>query len=189
MKTIQVRWTRHAGYCWRSKDEFISDIHLWTHHMDEQRQDDQLEVYIQQLCANTGCSLEDLSGAMDDKDGWQERVREIHAGSATWWWYQTFLSNKIVCTVVWFQVFLSNTNYHMVLNNDFFLISHIGMMVTVLANGPGDLGSIPGRIIPKTQIMVLDATLLNTQHYKVKTKGKIEQSRGKSSAFFYTLVW
>ena len=42
-------------------------------------------------------------------------------------------------------------------------------MVRVFANGPGDLGSIPGRVIPKTQKkkMVLDTTLLNTQHYMV----------------------
>ena len=46
-----------------------------------------------------------------------------------------------------------------------------------LANGPGDLGSIPGRVIPKTQKMVLDASLLNTQHYKVRIKGKVEPSR------------
>ena len=38
----------------------------------------------------------------------------------------------------------------------------VGIMVTVFANGPGDLGSIPGRVITKTQKMVLDATLLNT---------------------------
>ena len=43
-------------------------------------------------------------------------------------------------------------------------------------NGPGDLGSIPGRVIPKTQKMVLDPSLLNTQHYKVWIKGKVEQS-------------
>ena len=42
----------------------------------------------------------------------------------------------------------------------------------VLANGPGDRVSIPGRIIPKTQKMVLDAALLNTQHYKVRIKGR-----------------
>ena len=54
----------------------------------------------------------------------------------------------------------------------------------VFANGPGDLGSIPGRVIPKTQKMVLDASLLNTQHYK----GKVEQSRERSRALPYTLV-
>ena len=53
----------------------------------------------------------------------------------------------------------------------------IGLGVRVFANGPGDLGSIPGRVIPKTQKMVLDASLLNTQYYKVRIKGKVEQSR------------
>ena len=52
-----------------------------------------------------------------------------------------------------------------------------GLGVRVFANGPGDLGSIPGRVIPKTQKMVLDASLHNTQHYKVRIKGKVEQSR------------
>ena len=51
------------------------------------------------------------------------------------------------------------------------------LMVGVFANGPGDQGSIPGRVIPKTQKMVLDAALLNTQHYKVRIKDKIVQSR------------
>ena len=51
------------------------------------------------------------------------------------------------------------------------------LAVRVFANGPGDLGSIPGRVIPKTQKMVLNASLLNTQHYKVRIKGKVEQSR------------
>ena len=55
-------------------------------------------------------------------------------------------------------------------------------MSRVFANGPGDQGSIPGRVIPKTQKIELDAALLNTQHYKVRIKGKIEQSRGWSCA-------
>ena len=53
----------------------------------------------------------------------------------------------------------------------YLFIVHI-LAVRVFANGPGDLGSIPGRVIPKTQKMVLDASLLNTQHYKVRIKGK-----------------
>ena len=56
-------------------------------------------------------------------------------------------------------------------------VPDIGLAVRVFANGPGDLGSIPGRVIPKTQKMVLDASLLNTQHYKVPIKGKVGQSR------------
>ena len=58
----------------------------------------------------------------------------------------------------------------------------IGPAVRVFADGPGDLGSIPGRVIPKTLKMELDTTLLNTQHYKVRFKGKVEQSREWSSA-------
>ena len=47
----------------------------------------------------------------------------------------------------------------------------------VFANSPGDRSSIPGQVIPKTLKMVLDTSLLNTQQYKVRIKGKVEQSR------------
>ena len=43
----------------------------------------------------------------------------------------------------------------------------ISIVVRVFANGPGDLGSIPGWVLPKTQKMVPYASLLNTQDYKV----------------------
>ena len=52
----------------------------------------------------------------------------------------------------------------------------------------GDQGSIPGWVIPKTQKMVLDASLLNTQHYKVRIKGKAKQSREGVAPSPYTLV-
>ena len=61
-------------------------------------------------------------------------------------------------------------------------------MFRVFANGPRDLRSIPGRIIPKTQKMVFGATFLNTQHSKVRIKGKMEQSSEKSSTLTFTLV-
>ena len=64
----------------------------------------------------------------------------------------------------------------------------IGLAVRVFVKGPGDLTSIPGRVIPKTLKMVLDVSLLNTQHYKVRIKGKVEQTRERSSALPYTLV-
>ena len=62
-------------------------------------------------------------------------------------------------------------------------------MSKVFANGLGDWGSIPSRVIPKTQKMVFDTALLNTQHYKVRIKGKVEQSKEWSSALPYTLMW
>ena len=56
-------------------------------------------------------------------------------------------------------------------------------MSGMIANGPGNVGSIPGWVLPKTQKMVLDATLLSTQHYMVRIKGKVEQSKEWSSTF------
>ena len=61
-------------------------------------------------------------------------------------------------------------------------------MSKVFANGPEDRGSIQGRVIPKTQKMVLDAALLKTQIYKVRIKGEVEQSREWSSALLY-IYW
>ena len=58
----------------------------------------------------------------------------------------------------------------------------------VFANGPGDVVSILGRLIPKTLKMVLDTSLLNTQKYKVRIKDKVEQSRERSSALPNTSV-
>ena len=64
----------------------------------------------------------------------------------------------------------------------------IGLMSRVFANGPGDRGSIPGRVVPKTQKMVLDTSLLSSQYDKVRIKGKVEQSREWNSALPYTSV-
>ena len=61
-------------------------------------------------------------------------------------------------------------------------------MSRVFADGLGDLDSIPGHVIPKTQKMVLDTAMLNTQHYKVTIKGKVKQSREWSSTLSYTSV-
>ena len=93
-KTIEVRWNRHAGHSWRSKDELISDILLWTPSHGRAKIGQPARTYTQQLCADTGCSLEDLLGVMDDRDGWWERVREICASSATWWWWWWYYTNK-----------------------------------------------------------------------------------------------
>ena len=64
----------------------------------------------------------------------------------------------------------------------------IGLVGRVFANGPEDLGSIPGRVIPKTLKIVLDTSLLNTQQYKVRIEGKVEQSWEKSRALLYISV-
>ena len=86
-KIIQFRRTRHVGHCWRSKDELISDILLWTFSHGRAKAGRQARTYILQVSADTGYSLEDLPGTMNDRDGWRERVSEIRAGSTTWWWW------------------------------------------------------------------------------------------------------
>ena len=85
MKTIKIRRTRHTGHCWRSRDEFINDVLLWTPSHGQAKAGRPAWTYIQQLCADMGCSLEDMPGAIDDKEGWQERVNDIHADGMTWW--------------------------------------------------------------------------------------------------------
>ena len=83
-KTIQARRTRHAGHCWRSKDE-------WCTPMDpaygQAKAGRPARTYIQQLCEDTGCNPEDLPEAMNDKEHWRERVRDIRASGSTWWWW------------------------------------------------------------------------------------------------------
>ena len=61
-------------------------------------------------------------------------------------------------------------------------------MSRMFTKGVGDQGSIPGRVIPKTQIIVLDAALLNIQHYKVRIKCKVEQSMERSGALPYITI-
>ena len=86
-KTIQVRWTRHAGHCWRSMDELISDVLLRTLTYGQAKAGRPARTYIQQLCKDTGCSPEDLPEAMNDREKWRERVRDIRASGTTWWWW------------------------------------------------------------------------------------------------------
>ena len=86
-KTIQVRRTRHARHCWRSKDELISDVLLWTPAYGQAKAGWPARTNIQQLCEDTGCSRDDLPEAMNDWEKWRERVRDIRANVTTWWWW------------------------------------------------------------------------------------------------------
>ena len=83
-KTIQVRRARHAGHCRRSRDELISDVLLWTSTYGRTKAGQSARTYIQQLCEDRGCSPEDLLEAMNDREKWRERVRDIRATSTTW---------------------------------------------------------------------------------------------------------
>ena len=79
----QVRRIRHAGYCWRSRDELISDVLLWTPTYGRAKAGRPARTYIQQLCEDMGCSSVDLPEAMIDREKWRERVRDICASGTT----------------------------------------------------------------------------------------------------------
>ena len=81
-KTIQVRRTRHIGHCWRSRDELIRDVLLWIPTHGRAKAGRPARTYIQQLCEDTGCCPEDLPRAMNDREEWRERARDIRATSA-----------------------------------------------------------------------------------------------------------
>ena len=91
-KTIQVRRTRHAGHCWRSRDELIRDVLLWIPTHSRAKAGRPARTYIQQLCEDTGCCPEDLPRAMNDREEWRERVRDIRTTSAIWWWWWVLFS-------------------------------------------------------------------------------------------------
>ena len=79
--------TRHAGHCWRSRDELIRDVLLWIPTHGRAKAGRPARTYIQQLCEDTGCCPEDLPRATNDREEWRERVRDIRATSAIWWWW------------------------------------------------------------------------------------------------------
>ena len=126
-KTIQVRRTRHAGHCWRSKNELIGEVLLWTPTYGRAKAGRPARTYIQQLCEDTGYSPEDLPEAMNDREKWRERVRDIPATGTTWrWWW------------LWKIIIILLYHYN----------CPIVIMVRVFANCPWDRGSIPGLDVP-----------------------------------------
>ena len=85
----------YAGHCWRSRDELISNVLLWTPTYGRAKAGQTARTYIQQLCEDTGCSPEDLPEAMKDMEKWRQRVRDIRASGTTWWWWWWYSSKKI----------------------------------------------------------------------------------------------
>ena len=111
-KAFQVRRTRHAGHCWRGRDELIRDVLLWTPTHGRAKAGRPARTYIQQLCEDTGCSPEDLPEAMNDREKWRERVRDIRATSTTWWWRW------------WWLVVKSNIWNHLTVSQQMINIEH-----------------------------------------------------------------
>ena len=94
-KTIQIKWTTHMGHI--RKDKIIRDVLLWTPSIGQVKVGWPARNYQQQLCANIGCSLEDLPGEMDDRD---EKAREICVSSMTWWWSYSFKRDQLYVDIL-----------------------------------------------------------------------------------------
>ena len=82
-ETINVLQTRHAGHCWISRDEFISDAFLWTPSNGRAKAGRPDQTYLQQLCEDTRCSHMDLQEVRNVWEEWRERVRDICADGTT----------------------------------------------------------------------------------------------------------
>ena len=103
-KIIQVRRAMHAGHCWKSRDELISDVLILTPTYGRAKAGQPARTYIQQLCEDTGLSPEDLPEAMNGREKWQERVRYIRVSGTTWWWWWFLISFAIFRSslLVWY---------------------------------------------------------------------------------------
>ena len=120
---------RHAGHYWRSRDELISDVLLWTPTHGRAKAGRPAQTYIQQLCEDTGCCPEDLPMAMNDREMWRERVRDVRATTTTWWWW---------CW--WWLIFLKDTNWNCVPRCNF---TCLFLLITLLDQQKKTLLPIP----------------------------------------------
>ena len=86
-ETIQQQRLRFAGHCWRSKEELAGDVLLWKPSHGKKSAGRPKKTYIDQLMDDTGCRLEELPNAMEDRENWKKRVIECRANSTWWWWW------------------------------------------------------------------------------------------------------
>ena len=108
-KTIKIKRTRHAGHCWRSRDERIRDVLLCNPTHGRAKAGRPARTYLQQFCEDTGGSPEKQPKAMNDREGWQERVRDICAdGRTRWWWY--IYIYILIYSYVWCNLLLITLN-------------------------------------------------------------------------------
>ena len=106
-KAIQVRRTRHAEHSWRSRDKLISYVLLWTPTYGRAKAGRPVRTYTQQACEDTGCSPEDIPEAMNDREKWRERVRDICAsGTTSWWWWSSewymYISERVMKIYIYY---------------------------------------------------------------------------------------
>ena len=146
--------------CHKPKQTYISDVLRWTPSHRCASIGRPIRTYLWQLC--TGCSLGDLPESMHNRDECQERVREIHASSMTWWYVCVSLC-VCVCVYIYIYIYIYN--------------QPIGMMVRVFVNRLGDRTSIRGWVIPKTKkwYLMLPCLTVSIIRYRSRVSGVIQR--------------
>ena len=145
----ELRRTSHTGHCWRSRDELISDVLLWTRTYGRAKAGWPAWTFIQQLCEDTGCSPEDLPEAMNDREKWWERVRDICSSGTTWWWFiwLWFLGEAFFFFFFFFFLcFFNERKLKLFLGMNWTKWSTLSITVIVAGNGIIDLSSNSKRI-------------------------------------------
>ena len=93
-KTIHFRRARHAGHCWRSKDELVSDVLLWTPKYGQAKAGRHSpNLHTSSYARTQDSNPEDLPEAMNDREKWREMVKDIRADGRTWWWMMKWVGN------------------------------------------------------------------------------------------------
>ena len=73
--TIRQHRLRFVGHCWRSKEEIVSDVPLWQPSHGK-RERGRPATFISLLMNDTGCTIEELPNAMDNREEWSIRVNQ-----------------------------------------------------------------------------------------------------------------
>ena len=90
--TIRQQRMRFAGHCWRSKEELIAAVLLWNPKHGKRSEGRPRKTYIDQLLDDTGCRLEELPNAMEDRVGWKKRVNECKLDLMMIFWFLSVFS-------------------------------------------------------------------------------------------------
>ena len=101
-KTIQIRRTRHAEHCWRSKDELISDDLLWTRSNGHTSVGQSTKTYQQQLFTETWGSLEDLPEVTEGKGNDEKESRKSMLAA----WYDDDDADLFMAVGYWLVVWV-----------------------------------------------------------------------------------
>ena len=122
--------------CWRSKDKLISDVLLLTPSYQRAKVGRPARTYIQQHCADTGCSFEDLPGVIDNRDG-HDKDDDSNLSFLWFFMYSFSFANDIVSIdlyllfPMYFPNFLNEPRIHF----EFTLRGRHGVMITLEKNG------------------------------------------------------